>query len=188
MAAMSSRARAIVTVIAVLAVAQALAFALYRFREAKPHSALPAAFEIERLSGAQAPALDLETEDGARIDWAALRGKPVLVHFWASWCTPCRDELPALLEVARERASALHVLAISLDRDWASIDLFFDNAVPRHVYRLVDPRSAERYGTTALPDTFVVSASGALVARVRGPRDWRSTQAHEALAAWERAR
>jgi thiol-disulfide isomerase/thioredoxin len=180
------RARTIAAVVLLLVIAQAVATAVYFSRRAARETEPQQPFAFETLSGEPAPVLELETERGARVDWRALAGKPVLVHFWASWCTPCRDELPMLLELARERAASMHILAISLDGDWGPIRLFFDGAIPEDVSRAVEHGAARRYGTTTLPDTFVVSASGALIARMRGPRNWRSNEARNALHGWQR--
>jgi peroxiredoxin len=66
--------------------------------------------------GEPAPALTLQTLDGQRIETGALRGKVVMLVFWASWCDPCRDELPLVSAfAARYRRQGLEVLGFSLD-------------------------------------------------------------------------
>jgi peroxiredoxin len=66
--------------------------------------------------GQTAPAITLTTLDGTRIDTANLRGKVVIVTFWATWCEPCREELPLLSRYAADHAAqGLVVLGFSLD-------------------------------------------------------------------------
>jgi thiol-disulfide isomerase/thioredoxin len=178
---MRTRTQTVVVAVALLVLVQALAFVLYRWRAATLEAGLPTTFETEPLDEGPAPRLELQTSDGKRVDWSAFDGKPLLVHFWASWCTPCRDELPMLLDVSAERADTLHVLAVSLDSDWAPVGLFFDAAIPQQVSRSLDGTAAQRYGVTTLPDTFLVTASGTLLARMRGARSWSSKEARAYL-------
>ncbi len=74
--------------------------------------------------GQAAPAFTLKAADGGTVNLAALRGKPVLINFWATWCTPCRDELPELEHAYRNhRADGLVVVAVSLDTEDAARDI-----------------------------------------------------------------
>ena len=75
----------------------------------------------------------------------------------------------------------MHMLAVSQDSDWAPVGLFFGGAIPGQVSRSLDGFAARRYGVTTLPDTFVISASGTLIARMRGARSWRSERAQTYL-------
>lgn len=110
------------------------------------------------------PAAPFE-RDGQRL--APLEGR-VIVHFWATWCAPCRVELPSLLEAAER--DGVRLIAAT-DEDWAAVERFFDGEVPTAIAR--DPGGAARgaFGVSGLPDTFVVR-DGRVVARVGGPRSW----------------
>ncbi len=111
-------------------------------------------------------------------DAPALAPRDGLLHVWATWCAPCRDELPGLLEAARGEGTPL--VAVSVDENPASVEAFFGGAVPAEIAR--DPGMAATLGVRDLPVTFRIEA-GRLVERVDGAREWSS----EAARAWVRA-
>lgn len=93
-----------------------------------------------------------------------------LVHVWATWCPPCRDELPGLLSLAD--AGTLDVVAISLDREWKSMEDFFDGRPPPQVL-LGDPDQIRaRLKVSTLPVTFLVGSDSRLKLRFDGAQDW----------------
>lgn len=120
------------------------------------------------------PALALPDLAGRSVPLAQDDGRRTLVAFWATWCEPCRRELPALECVHRSRAEAVRVVGVSLDTD---INLVREFVADHQVTfpTLLDPRGAQSrdaLDVRALPLTLVVDADGGIVERVAGVRDW----------------
>jgi len=173
------------TLSAVVAVGllQGLAVLGYRWVEQRREAARQATFSYERLSNAPAPGLELLGTDGSRRTLAELRGTPVLLHFWATWCLPCREELPGLVELGQEleRTRELQLVALSLDRDWVAVREFFGGKVPPEIQRDATGSAAEHYAVSSLPDTFLIDKTGAVRLRFNGPREWRTQLARDTL-------
>ena len=178
---MTPRARRIALAIGGLVLAQGILVAGYlaveRGRGRVAH------FSFERLSGSEAATpLELERAGGEVRSWRP-GARPTLIHFWATWCAPCRTELPALLEASRAvaREVPFELIAVSIDDDWAAIESFFGGEVPPEVARARSSEATARYGVQLLPDGFLVSRRGFLVARYRGEKDWRDVAARTHL-------
>lgn len=145
-----------------------------------------AAFRFERIEAVMpAPELVLERPDGARVAIAPGReGEAMLVHFWATWCPPCRQELPALLALGRRLSPTgrVRVVAIATDTSWSEIRRFFKGAIPAEVLRDATGRVHQAFRVSSLPDTYLVTADGLIRIRFAGAQDWGSKQAHEFLS------
>jgi peroxiredoxin len=108
------------------------------------------------------------------------RGKVVLLNFWATWCAPCLEEMPAIGRLwERYRDRGLIVLAVSVDARTQPVVSF----VTRHKLGFsvgLDPKSevATLYGARALPSTFIIDRDGGLAALALGPRIWDGEAAH----------
>jgi cytochrome c biogenesis protein CcmG/thiol:disulfide interchange protein DsbE len=120
-----------------------------------------------------APDFELSTLDGHRIRLSDLRGRVVLVNFWATWCAPCRVEMPWLSDFAvRYRDQGLTVLGISVDdggRD--RVERFVRERPVRYPILLNHGNVDQRYGGVRfLPQTFFVGRDGRIISRVYGIR------------------
>ncbi|MGK4008347.1 TlpA disulfide reductase family protein [Sorangium sp. So ce1036] len=189
---MSARARLrrIAAAAGVLVLVQALAVGLYRAVEHRRGAERPGRpFAYERLDGTRpVPDTAFERPDGTLLHAGALRGRPVLLHFWATWCAPCRAELPRLLELGREleEAGRLKLVAVSVDESWEVVRAFFGGEVPPGVVRAGAPAVQRRFGVSTLPDTFLVEEDGMMALRFTGARDWRAPEARALLMERER--
>jgi thiol-disulfide isomerase/thioredoxin len=167
-----------------LAALQASAVLGYRWVERRRHAVASAPrFSYERLSPRPAPELTLLARDGSRRLLVDYRGKPVLLHFWATWCPPCKAELPALLALGREleREGGTRLVALATDADWASIERFFDGRIPPSVMRAEARDAATLFEVSVLPDTYLLGPDGSIALRFGGARDWSSESARAVL-------
>jgi peroxiredoxin len=140
------------------------------------------AFEKAGISefkeGQRGPAFSLATLDGRRAALADYRDKLVILNFWATWCVPCTDEMPALEALWNDyRARGLVVLGVSVDRGGprALLEPYVRNlALTFPILLDPDSKTASAWRVTALPATFVVKPGGEVAGSAVGPREWRS--------------
>ena len=123
------------------------------------------------------PAADFSvpTPDGKRLRLADYRGKVVFLNFWATWCPPCREEMPAMERLYRRfRDRGLVVLAVSVDAEGAAAVTPFVRERKLSYPIGLDPAMAlaGKYDVRALPSSFLVDRRGNLVAAALGPREW----------------
>jgi thiol-disulfide isomerase/thioredoxin len=122
-----------------------------------------------------APAFTLPDEQGHSRSLADYHGKVVLLNFWATWCPPCRDEMPSMTQLAQELRSEPNfaLVTLSVDDDWAPVKGFFKGQAPAFQVLLdKGARVSQAYGTTVYPESYVIDASGKVIAKLVGPRDW----------------
>lgn len=119
--------------------------------------------------GAEAPDFELRTLDGAELRLSDLRGTPVVVEFWATWCGWCRRQMPAMVEAHERYGGDVHFLMVNTDESAAAIRRFADtHPVPGTI--LLDPGDevGEAYGTEVLPSLFVIDREGIVQEAVSG--------------------
>jgi len=124
--------------------------------------------------GGPAPGFVLPDLDGREVRLGELRGKVVLVNFWATWCKPCEDEMPAMQRLHDALAPAgFELLAVSVDDTEEPVREFQERLGLRFPI-LMDPAKdvADSYQSFRFPESFLVDRDGTLVARYIGPRDW----------------
>jgi cytochrome c biogenesis protein CcmG/thiol:disulfide interchange protein DsbE len=123
----------------------------------------------EPLRSGPAPAFSLVATDGTAVSSSDLAGRPSVVHFFASWCKPCRDEI-AVLDATRRRHPDLKVVGVVVRDDPADA-----GRAAREVGLswplLIDPdeQAARGFGVDSAPVTFFVSAEGRITGRLIGP-------------------
>jgi len=124
--------------------------------------------------GDLAPDFTCSDQVGRQQRLSDLRGKVVLVNFWATWCSPCREELPSLQALQKKFAPNDFVtLALSVDDSWEPINTFMKQhqfTIP--VYADFDKKISSRYGTFMYPETFLVDKQGKVAYKVVGAIDW----------------
>jgi thiol-disulfide isomerase/thioredoxin len=176
------RARIAVT-IGVLASLQILAVVVFRAVQRSRAPEAGTSFEAEPLAVAEpAPAMIARRIDGSEVSIAWPSPRMRIVHFWATWCEPCRDELPGLLAFARDmRDRGLDVVAVAVDDEWRAIHAFFDGSVPPEIVMAVDATAHRRFGVSTLPDSYLVDRAGKLIERYHGARDWQAPAARDHL-------
>lgn len=124
--------------------------------------------------GDPAPEVSLQSVDGKTVSLADLRGKVVLVHFWATWCPPCVEEIPTIERFHQQvLGTDIVVLAISVDDSANALKTFLEkNKVHFPVLRDPGGATAGSYGTLKFPETYVIGRDGIVRYKVVGPMDW----------------
>jgi len=123
------------------------------------------------LEGRPAPALSGVTLEGKNFDAALLKGKPMVINFWASWCDPCREEAPLFKELVQKYGSQVNVVGVlHTETSYVRARAFaqeFGYTFPS--IQNDDRKLSFDFGVTAPPETFFVDASGMVVKRWIGP-------------------
>ena len=132
------------------------------------------------LIGKPAPALALPPGSPSV---ASLRGRVVVLNFWASWCAPCLEEFPSL-EALQQQMPGLTVLAVSFDQDPGA----YQNFLRKHPFALQTVlespgRSDKAYGVTAPPETYILDPNGIVRRKFVGAQDWSSPEIRSFLQA-----
>jgi peroxiredoxin len=142
--------------------------------------------ELELIKPARskrAEDFSLNTPGSGKVRLLDYRGQVVLINFWATWCPPCLEEMPAMERLYRQhRELGFTLVAVSVDADSKLVAPF----VTAHKFTFpvaLDPSMsmANIYGVRALPSTFIVARDGTLAALAIGPRHWDNDAAHSLI-------
>jgi cytochrome c biogenesis protein CcmG, thiol:disulfide interchange protein DsbE len=188
---MSSNARILSAIsLGVLLIAIGL-ISFVNFSSRRMLSSIPAEPETPPLSqsttvaaGKLAANFKLKDLNGNEISLASLRGKVVFLNIWATWCAPCREEMPSIESLYNDFKpdKDFVVLAVSQDTESALVAPF----IKQHHLEftvLLDPRNevGDHYGVDGIPETFIIGRDGRIVAHHVGPYDWSNADIREAL-------
>ena len=120
------------------------------------------------------PEFSLSTPDGKKVSLKDFRGKIVLLNFWASWCVPCREEMPAMEKLYQEyKQKNFVILAIAVkDRKQDAIDFVKELKISYPVALDPEAQVGSLYGAWGLPATYLIGPNGEGLARGWGPAEW----------------
>jgi len=132
-----------------------------------------------------APDFDLKDIHGQSVNLAQFKGKPVLLNFWATWCGPCREELPSMqrMHEASKKNGGFHIIAISIDRfNMKKVSRYAENLNLTFPV-LVDPDRKIRnaYFIRGLPTSYLIDSEGKLRGFISGSRNWDSPASMELM-------
>jgi peroxiredoxin len=165
----TARHNSLVWIVVIVAVAAMLAFAPYMARRARNNSGP----QSNDWKGKSAPEFSLESLDGRTVRLADYRGKGVLLNFWATWCQPCKIEMPWFEELQKEYGSqGLQVVGIAMD-DASKEDIakFAKEMGVNYPILLGKESVGDAYGGVQfLPSTFFIDRDGKVVDRIFGLR------------------
>jgi thiol-disulfide isomerase/thioredoxin len=115
------------------------------------------------------------TDSQKTVKLSDFHGKPVMLNFWASWCAPCVQEMPSLVQLQKQLGNKVTIIAVSEDSDDKPYQQFVrEHNVELLTVRDVQQKTNEVYGTFKFPETFVIDRDGKIVRKFIGAADWTS--------------
>lgn len=135
--------------------------------------------------GKLAPEFELKDLTGTRVRLAEVRGKVVLLNFWAEWCGPCRAEMPFMENLYRAfKDEGLVVLAVSVDKSEKAVKAFIsDKKLSFKVLMDKDKEvSFDQYGVMGFPTTFLIDKKGVVAEKFMGPMEWDSADMKDTVS------
>lgn len=132
---------------------------------------------VKAIEGLNAPDISLNDLSGKDLKLSGLEGSVVFVNFWASWCQPCRDEMPSiqgLYDNFKGNDKFRMITILYRDDPERAISYLRENKLDLPLWIDKDGKAAVAYGLTGVPETFIIDKKGILRKKVIGPADWNS--------------
>ena len=128
--------------------------------------------------GTEAVEFELESLAGGMQKLSAYKGKVVFLNFWATWCGPCRFEMPSMQELyTRYKDDGLEIVAVNLQEDKKSVQKFVDEMGLSFTVLLdKNGRVGAMYGARSIPTSYIIDRNGYVIAGTIGTREWNTSK------------
>ena len=138
--------------------------------------------KVSAVAKEKSPAPDVSVvsiANGSTVKLSDLKGKVVLLNFWATWCPPCREEIPSMMKLnSLMTGKPFQMLAVSIDEGGKpDIESFFkETGFSLPTYQDASGASPKAYGVTGVPETFIIDKNGIIVKKIIGGVAWDSPE------------
>ncbi len=166
-----SKRRVILILVGLIVTLSIISVYLILFETNRPAPGL----NVRPVVGTIAPDFELLALGGDHVKLSSYRGNIVFLNVWATWCPPCREEMPSMeLLDQRLKGRNFKMLAVSIDRDGEKVVPPFIEKHGLGFPVLLDPNSEtyRLYGLTGVPETFIIDKNGIILQKIIGPQDW----------------
>jgi peroxiredoxin len=169
---------------ATLVVGVILAGLFWKWSQATFSSGTERIGKIDEMETTGIPDFELLDFDGKKVKLSDFKGRALIVSFWASWCAPCLEEFPSMIDLVEKMKGKVQLVAISQDSSREDIDAFlksFPKSKHKDIHILWDESHAvgQQYGAERLPESFVVNKDLKLVRKIVGSINWATPEAVE---------
>ncbi len=139
---------------------------------------------LKAIEGLKSPNFTLNDRSGSIISLDSLKGNSVFLNFWATWCKPCRDELPSIQTLYNEMKEKpdfrLYTVLYNENLDRA-VTFMKKNGYDFPVLLDNNGKAAKSFGVTGVPETYLIDSTGVLSKKIIGPLEWDTAEARELL-------
>ncbi len=136
------------------------------------------------VAGTEAPDFTVRDLKGQEVSLSDFRGRLVFLNFWATWCPPCREEMPSMERLYQSmKDKPFTLLAVSVDANAEMVERF--RQARGFTFPILideDQKAATLYQTTGVPETFIISPEGNILYKIIGPEDWATEKSLAGLA------
>jgi cytochrome c biogenesis protein CcmG, thiol:disulfide interchange protein DsbE len=169
-------------------VAILLAGLFYKWSQATLPAGVERVTRMDEMEVSGLPDFELPNLDGKQVKLSDFKGQVVIVSFWASWCAPCLDEFPSMIELVDKLKGQVKLIAVSQDSAREEIDAFlksFPKSKHPDIYILWDEKHTvgRQYDADRLPESFVAGKDLKLVRKIVGSINWATPEAVEFMEA-----
>ncbi|MES2964312.1 MAG: TlpA disulfide reductase family protein, partial [Bdellovibrionota bacterium] len=138
---------------------------------------------IDKMEAEGVPDLTFTTLEGQTVRLADLRGKIVILNFWASWCNPCVEEFPSMMKLIEQMKGEVVIVAVSTDDERKDIETFTKAmGLPKPNFNVAwdeKKEAMQAFAVEKVPESFLIAKDGKLIRKVLGIENWSSPNAIE---------